>query len=331
MPSELDDKMLTGYLLGELSEAQQIQVEEQLFADRECYDRLQALKAEMTDQYVQGALAPRQRVVFARRFLTAETGREDELFSRVLGGVLREPAKESNPADHQRLSVAWWLPLVSFFRSASGWQTVTAVAIGAFMIGISWLLVDRNRLGQRLETAISERDIAQSGSRKAAQLEEEMERANSRIRSLDQELSQARRELEQARQNPETIGRQSGTTSAISAVLSLILAPGARRGNEKMERLTIVPGARMVQLQLLLEPGETGAGSRAEVRAKDGTLIHSQDRLRSRRTAAGTALLVMIPADRLNEGIYQVSLSGSASTGEPEIINYYDFSVARRF
>src|SRR5262245_55403773 len=121
MPSELDDQTLTGYLLDELSEAQQIQVEEQLFSDRECDDRLQALKAELTDQYVRGTLPPQRRAVFARRFLTTETGREDALFAKALDGVLREAKPERNPGDHQQPSVSRWLPLVTFFRSASGW------------------------------------------------------------------------------------------------------------------------------------------------------------------------------------------------------------------
>ena len=158
------------------------------------------------------------------------------------------------------------------------------IAIAAFMIGIAWLLIERHRLGQRLETAISERDAAQSEARKAAQLEDEMSRANSRNKELDQELQQTRKALDRARQDIETITRQSKTTSAIGAILSLFLAPGARRGNERVEGLVIVPQTRVIQLRLLLEPGETGTGYRAEVRTKAGTLIHSQNRLRAHRS-----------------------------------------------
>jgi anti-sigma factor RsiW len=331
MPSELDDRTLTGYLLGELSEAQQTRVEEQLFSDRECYDRLQALKAELMDQYVQGTLAPEQGVAFARRFLATQTGRDDALFARALDGALGERKKERPTAAHEQSAVSWWPSMGAFFRLTSGWQTAIAIAIAALMIGITWLLIERHRLGQRLETAISERDAAQSGARKVARLEEEMGRANSRNMELDQELQQTRKALDQARQDIETIIRQSKTTSAISPILSLILAPGARRGNERVERLVIVPQARVIQLHLLLEPGETGTGYRAEVRTKDGTLIHSQNQLRARRSAVGKALLVEIPANRLNDGLYEVSLAGTAPTGQSEIINYYDFGITRRF
>ena len=331
MSSGLDDKTLTGYLLGELSETQQTRVEEQLFSDHECYDRLQALKAELTDQYVRGTLGPEQEAVFARRFLATEIGRDDALFARALGGVLGERKEPRNPAAHEQSAVSWWPSLGAFFRSAQSWQPAMAIAIAAFMIGIAWLLIERHRLGQHLETAISERDAAQSGARKAAQLEEEMSRANSRNRELDQELQQTRKALDQAHQDIETISRQSKTTSAIGAILSLVLAPGARRGNERVERLVIVPQARVIQLHLLLEPGETGTGYRAEVRTKDGTLIYSQNRLRAHRSAIGKALLVEIPANRLNDGLYEVSLASATPTGGSEIINYYDFGVTRRF
>jgi anti-sigma factor RsiW len=331
MPSGLDDKTLTGYLLGELSEAQQTRVEEQLFSDHECHDRLQALKAELTDQYVQGTLAPEQGAVFARRFLATENGRDDALFARALVVVLGERDKQRNPAAGGQAPISWWSTLVAFFRFAPGWRPAMAIAMAALMIGIAGLLIERNRLGQSLETAISERDAAQSGARKAARLEEEMGRATSRNRELDQELQQTRKALDQARQDIETITRQSKTTSAIGAILSLVLAPGARRGNERVERLVIVPQARVIQLHLLLEPGETGTGYRAEVRTKDGTLIYSRNRLRVHRSAIGKALLVEIPANRLNDGLYEVSLASATPTGGSEIINYYDFGVTRRF
>jgi anti-sigma factor RsiW len=331
MSSGLDDKTLTGYLLGELTERQQTRVEEQLFSDHECYDRLQALKAELTDQYAQGTLAPEQGAVFARRFLATENGRDDALFARAMVGVLGEREKQRPPAADGQSPFSWRSPLVTFFRSAPGWQSAMAAAMAALMIGIAWLLIERHRLGQRLETAISERDAAQSGARKVAQLEEEMGQANSRNKELDQELQHTRNALDQARQDIETITRQSKPTSAIGAILSLFLAPGVRRGNERVERLVIVPQARVIQLHLLLEPGETGTGYRAEVRTKAGTLIHSQNRLRSHRSAIGKALLVEIPANRLNDGLYEVSLAGATPTGGSEIINYYDFSVTRRF
>jgi hypothetical protein len=270
-------------------------------------------------------------VAFARRFLATQTGRDDALFARALDGALGERKKERPPAAHEQSAVSWWPSMGAFFRLTSGWQTAIAIAIAALMIGITWLLIERHRLGQRLETAISERDAAQSGARKVARLEEEMGRANSRNMELDQELQQTRKALDQARQDIETIIRQSKTTSAISPILSLILAPGARRGNERVERLVIVPQARVIQLHLLLEPGETGTGYRAEVRTKDGTLIHSQNQLRARRSAVGKALLVEIPANRLNDGLYEVSLAGTAPTGQSEIINYYDFGITRRF
>jgi anti-sigma factor RsiW len=330
MPSGLDDKTLTGYLLGELSEVQQTRVEEQLFSDHDCYDRLQALKAELTDQYVRGTLAPEQGAVFARRFLATENGRDDALFARALGGVLGGIEDQRRPADDEQSPVSWWSPLGAFFRLAPGWQPAMAIAMAALMIGIAWLLIERHRLGQRLETAISERDAAQSGARKVAQLEEEMGRASSKNKELDQELQQTRKALDRARQDIETITRQSKTTSAIGAILYLVLAPGIRRGNERVERLVIVPQARVIRLRLLLEPGETGKGYRAEVRAKDGTLIHSQNRLRAQQSAMGKALLVEIPANRLNDGLYEVSLSGATPTGGSEIINYYDFGITRR-
>ena len=331
MPPRFDDKTLTSYLLGELSEAQQTRIEEQLFSDQECYERLQALKAEITDQCLRETLTPQQRDRFVQRFLSTRTGRDDALFARALDGVLREEETKRNAAEPEQMTQSWWRSLGMFFRSASGWQMAMTVGMIALVIGSAWLLVERHRLSRRLETAISERDAAQYGTQKVARLEEEMSRANSRNRELDQELQRMRKDLDQARQELEKIARQSKPDSTFGAMLSLVLAPGARRGNERVEQLVLTPQTRMVQLQLILESGETGTGYRAEVRTKDGTLIHSQDRLRTYRTTEGKTLRILIPAARLNDGRYEVSLAGSTPTGRSEIINYYDFSIARRF
>jgi hypothetical protein len=47
--------------------------------------------------------------------------------------------------------------------------------------------------------------------------------------------------------------------------------------------------------------------------------------------ATGKALLVEIPVNLLNDGLYEVSLAGATPAGQSEIINYYDFGVTRRF
>jgi anti-sigma factor RsiW len=327
MPPVLDDNVLTGYLLGELSEAEQTRVEEQLFFDNESYERLQALKAEMTDQYVRETLAPKRREVFARRFLTTEAGREDALFARALDGVLRAENTTRAPAASEQSRVSWWQSLLAFFSPSSGWKMAMAASLTILFIGSAWLLVERQRLIERLETANRERDVAQSEARKGALLETELSRLNSENKELDEKLRQTSKDLDGTRQNLDRILRQSRAASAVGAVLSLILVPGAGRGNERVEELIVNPRARTVQLQLLLEPGVTGSRYRAEVRIKGGPLIYRQDRLRSRRTADGNAVLVNIPADRLKDGRYEVDLHGA----KPDVLSDYEFDIIRRF
>lgn len=331
MRPALDDNLLTGYLLGELSEAEQTQVEQQLFSDHESYERLQALKAEITDQYVRETLAPKLREVFARRFLTTEAGREDVLFANALNGALREGNTTWEPATRAESPVSWRRSVLMFSSSSPGWKTAAATAMVILFIGGGWLLIERQRLIERLETANRERDAAQSGARKGALLESEMDRLNSQNMELDEKLRQTRKDLDEMRQNLDRILRQSTPASALRAILSLALAPGARRGNDQVEELIVSPRARMVQLQLLLEPGVSKGPYRAEVRTKDGIRIYRQDRLRSRWTTNGKALLVNIPADRLKDGRYEVSLHGAKPTGETEILNDYEFNIIRRF
>lgn len=327
MPPVLDDNLLTGYLMGELSEAEQIRVEQRLFSDGESYDRLQALKAEITDQYVRETLDPQRREVFARRFLATQPDRENALFASALAGVLRADNTKREPAVREPAPVSWWPPRLVFFSPRSGWKTAMAVAMAILFIGCAWLFIERQRLIERLERSNRERDVALLEARKGALLETEMSRLNSQNNELDEKLRQTRNNLDQTRQKLDRVIQQSRAASAVGAILPLLLAPGAGRGNDRVEELILDPRARIIQLQLLLEPGETGSRYRAEVRTKEGTLIHRQDRLRSRRTVDGNVLRVNLPADRLKDGLYEVSLY---ATGAPEILKDYNFSITRR-
>jgi anti-sigma factor RsiW len=331
MPPVLDDNLLKGYLLGELSDAELARVEQLVFSDTDLYDRLQALKAEITDQYVRETLDPKRREVFARRFLATEAGREDALFARALDGVLRAEHTERELAVRDPAPVSWRQSVREFFSFSSAWKPAMAGAMALLLIGCGWLFVERQRLIERMETASRERDSAQSEARKNALLEAEMNRLSARNRELDETLRQTREDLNAVRQNLDQMVRQSKAASALGAILFLVLAPGARRGNERVEELIVDSRARTVHLQLLLEPGESGASFRAEVRRKDGPLIYRQDRLRVRRTAKGNALLVNLPANRLKDGRHEVSLYDSKAVGKQEILKDYEFSVTRRF
>ena len=327
----VDDKLLTRYLLGGLSESQQAQVEEQLFADTACYDRLCALKAELTDQYVRGDLTSREQQVFARRFLTTKDGREDELFARALDVVLREERAERQPVITQTAAtLSWREKLAQYFQPFPAWQMALTAATLLLVAGAAFLFVETQRLRQQLDIAARQlagaQTEAQQAARTEAELAEQLRRARARNEELDQLSRTAQQERDQARQE---LARRSSSGSMLGTMLSLILVPGAGRGGAHVDELSLTPQTQRVQLQLLLSPGENQPNYRAEIRTKQGDLIHTQNQLLSRRTKDGKALQLTIPAQLLKDGSYVVSLFGVPPGQAPELINHYDFKISR--
>ena len=70
-PEGIDEKLLIKYFPGELSEEEQVQVEDRAFADKHCLDDLEAAEADLIDAYVRGDLPQSARRTFERRFLTS--------------------------------------------------------------------------------------------------------------------------------------------------------------------------------------------------------------------------------------------------------------------
>src|SRR4051812_32624051 len=83
----IDELLLVRYLLGSLTEEEQIRVEDCAFAEQDYMGALEAAEADLIDAYVRGELAQADREAFERRFLTAPQRRGKVEFARALARV----------------------------------------------------------------------------------------------------------------------------------------------------------------------------------------------------------------------------------------------------
>ena len=327
----IEDKLLTRYLLGTLTEAEQSQVEEQLFADAACYDRLCALQEELTDQCVLGELARPEQQVFRRRFLTTPDGREDALFARALEAVLQEE-KAAQVIAQTATTLSWPEKLAQYFRFPV-WQMALAAAAVLLAVGVGFLWTETQRLRQQLASTSQQLEGAQTkaeqSARTEAELAEQLRRAQARNEELDQLSRTAQQERDQARQELERLSARSSSSSAVGTLLSFILVPGAGRADAKVDELSLQPQTQTVQLRLLLSPGETYPAYRAEIRTKQDELIQTLNQLPMRTTRDGKVAQLTLRAQRLKDGDYVVSLFGVRPDQTTHFINYYDFKITR--
>ncbi len=83
-----NDERMIAYLLGELTEAETILIEEQYMADDEALAQLMAVEAELYDAYASHSLSPERTRRFENKFLATSEQRSRLEFSRAL---LRQP------------------------------------------------------------------------------------------------------------------------------------------------------------------------------------------------------------------------------------------------
>src|SRR5215470_4189780 len=115
MPSEcMDELSLVKYLLGDLSQEEQAQVEDRAFADPDYLVVLQSVEVDLMDAYVNGELSPAERRQFERQFLVSPERRRKVAFARDLARVAAQAkALEVSPALH----ISAWQ---SFLRAVRG-------------------------------------------------------------------------------------------------------------------------------------------------------------------------------------------------------------------
>jgi anti-sigma factor RsiW len=86
-PSEA---LLIRYLLGDLPEEQQVEIEERAFTDQGYLKTMQAVETDLIDEYVRDGLPERDRIQFEARFLASEERRRKVGFAKALAIVAAE-------------------------------------------------------------------------------------------------------------------------------------------------------------------------------------------------------------------------------------------------
>jgi hypothetical protein len=132
------------YLLGRVSEEERDALEAEYFADDESFERLQAAKDALFDDYAAGRMPPADQAAFRERHLASPEGRERVTFAQALHRRSSEAAAlpEDGPARRRLASLPAWV----------AWAACLAAGVGA-----AWLAVQNVRLRTEVERLQAER------------------------------------------------------------------------------------------------------------------------------------------------------------------------------
>jgi hypothetical protein len=99
----VDEELLVKYLLGNMPETDEVQVEDRAFADANYLGALEAAEADLIDTYVRGGLSQSERRAFERRFLTSRNRWSKVQFARALVRVTAASTAPIRPVQRQTL------------------------------------------------------------------------------------------------------------------------------------------------------------------------------------------------------------------------------------
>jgi hypothetical protein len=303
-----DDELMIKYLLGDLSEEEQVEIEQRFLKDPAYLEQLQALEAELNDEYVRGELGARDQERWAQRFSTSGEWRGRVDFARTLLSAGEHlPTMTTSQPKVRAASLRLQKPVLI-------WGLATAFLV--VIVASSWLVLENSRLRGRLERMQAEQ---RTSEQQAQELQRQV--AEQRLRG-DQFAEQLQRENDQK--------QLSSVLKGSPALLSFILMPGAGRGIDPSTTLAIPPNTQLVGLRLYLEGANPYKSYRTELRTSDDKLVWSREGLAPQQTRQGQEVVLSLPAPILDAGGYEVTLQGVVAKGQTENVGYYSFTVSKK-
>jgi len=269
--------LLTQYLLGKLSDEEQVRVEDRAFADPQYLAAVEAREADLIDAYVRGELSEADRRAFEGRFLTSPKRRSKVEFAHALARVTDEAPRVA-PEASGWYRIREWIP---------SWKPVLAFAgTAAAVAGISWLAIENAGMRARI-----------------AALQADRQEMNFRAEGLRKRLAEMR----------DAPARPADVPAPLIA--SLVLMGGVSRAESRVERLVLEKGTQVAHIAVVLEAQDGFTRYRAELRTRAGREVVTLGDLRPERGAAGVTVAMDVAASALATGEYELGLK-AGQTGQ---------------
>ncbi len=303
--SFISRRQMIQYLLGELSEPEQEQCEEQFFTDDKVFSELQMVEDQLIDNYVSEALPESQRQRFETVYLNSDRRRQKLKFAQALQQTLAAlslipQAAATTPSSWQSLLAVWRMPV---FR----YSVVAALLVGA-IFGVWRFLNVRPDVRPDPQPSLAQ-----------VSLPSPMIAAPAPNQSATPSISSAA--------TPAAPVNQPKRTTAPITLLS-VLSPGQFRDDEtngSTNKITITPNVTTLTLKLKLPSGTTYAAYHATIETVTGRKLITRN-----LKPTGDFLLLSIPAQALPPEDYLLTLSGKTAQNEYEEVSDYTFRIVKK-
>jgi hypothetical protein len=295
MTSEQEQKrLMTRYLLGELSPQEHEQFEDRYLADPDLFEQLSAAEDEMVRSYLRGECSETENAALEKRIAASPDWRQKVEFERsLMEHVSSIPAPGIESADERSTSA-----LASKARGST-WSLVpafrlAAVAVWIFIIiaGV-WLITTNLRL---------QHELAQAQAEKL---------------DLEHRTAELQQQLALLAANPPL------------SMPPFVLTTHLVRDTSRQKPLMIPSGISSVPIQLVLDK-DTFPSYDAALETPEGNRLWQQKDLKSQTAADGKHLIALdLPANLLPPGTYILKLNGTSPNRKPQEVAVYIFRMAK--
>lgn len=340
-----DEKLIIGYLLGDLPEEEQTRLEEHFLRDAEYREIMRSIEDDLVDEYVRGELAPHERELFEKRFTSLPHRRRKVEFAKDLMKTLTAtgPAVEETTATatgaRGRAPVRW--PSLLSFWPTFHWSLRFALTAAAVLLAIGgvWLITEIRRTRTQPERLQAERRAERQQAENSQQVTEGSARHEepSGQPKLEQEQRAPSGELAaqqplRGREQSNRLRKQTNRSSPPRqlTVASFALSLGMTRNSDETAELIVPRGTQLIRLRLNLERGDEYPSYHAELRRAGSDLLWRRDKLLAQPATAGPSVILSLPANLLTSGEYELKLTGVNDKAKLEEIGYYSFRIMKK-
>jgi hypothetical protein len=311
----VDDRMLTQYLLGALTEEDAERLDELSVTDDAVAARLEEVENHLVDAHVRGELPAEYEQAFQTFYLATPHRRTKVEFANALAqkadATAIAAAQDSWPLAGRATSAA-----ITSRPGVLGWFTQPSLglqwgfAASALVLALiaGYLLFANRTLMSRIV---------------------QVETLQSALDSKQREVL-AQLQAQSTPPAPAPTHTTSAAPTVVNMVASVLLLPQTR-GVAQPAAVLIDKGSATIPVELALEPSE--GFKRFEVALKDpatGKRLWSSSALSLKRGANLSTVVVGLPAKVLKQQNYSIELNGITEKGAPDLAGTYTFHAVIR-
>jgi anti-sigma factor RsiW len=319
------EETMMKYLLGELSEEEEITVEDRYVLDGDFFNRLLVAEDELIDSYVRGELTEPQKRRFEKHFLSSPKRKERLRSAQALMRLLQENAAVApqavpeTGANTERVTL--WQRTQEFLRSFyPGMQLAMSAAMLLLIIGGGFIF---SRLNSQINQLKSDRATLQSENE---QVQQEIAQTREASTKLTKELENVKERSGALEQQVASLQEPKQAVVGVTFEESFQTGTGTADvgGRVKAVRTT---GKDQVKVQInLLEADYQQYRIKL---LKDGKDEIWQTNLSGEKIPSGKRLTVRLSTDLLKSGDYKLIVSGKTDDGNYQFIKDYTLKVSR--